>query len=123
MARKSKADSRERRHHSLRKRISGTSERPRLVVYRSARHIYAQVIDDLGNKIIAAASDLLPKKEPAADAPKGKKRDRAKQVGAMVAKKCIEKGIAQVVFDRAGYRYHGRVSSVAAGAREAGLKF
>jgi large subunit ribosomal protein L18 len=123
MATKSKMDSRKRRHHSLRKRISGTPERPRMVVYRSARHIYAQVIDDLGNKILVAASDLLPKKDPPADAPKGKKRDRAKQVGAMVAKQCLQKGIAQVVFDRAGYRYHGRVSSVATGAREAGLKF
>ncbi len=123
MATKSKIDSRKRRHHSLRKRISGTPERPRLVVYRSARHIYAQVIDDQSKKTLLAASDLLPKKSPPADAPHGKKRDRAKQVGALVAKKCIEKGIAQVVFDRGGYRYHGRVSSVAAGAREAGLKF
>jgi large subunit ribosomal protein L18 len=123
MATKSKIDSRNRRHRSLRKRISGTAERPRLVVYRSARHIYAQIIDDLSRKTLFAASDLLPKKDPPADAPKGKKRDRAKQVGALVAKKCIEKGIAQVVFDRGGYRYHGRVSSVAAGAREAGLKF
>jgi large subunit ribosomal protein L18 len=94
-----------------------------MVVYRSARHIYAQVIDDGSKKTLVAASDLLPKKNPPADAPKGKKRDRAKQVGAIVAKQCIEKGIAQVVFDRAGYRYHGRVSAVAAGAREAGLKF
>jgi large subunit ribosomal protein L18 len=123
MARKSKIDSRNRRHRSLRKRISGTAERPRLVVYRSARHIYAQVIDDLGKKTLATASDLLPKKDPPADAPKGKKRDRAKQVGVLVAKQCLGKGITQVVFDRAGYRYHGRVSSVAAGAREAGLKF
>jgi large subunit ribosomal protein L18 len=123
MATKSKIDSRNRRHRSLRKRISGTSERPRLVVYRSARHIYAQIIDDLSRTTLFAASDLLPKKDPPADAPKGKKRDRAKQVGALVAKKCLEKGIAQVVFDRGGYRYHGRVSSVAAGAREAGLKF
>jgi large subunit ribosomal protein L18 len=123
MATKTKKDSRKRRHHSLRKRISGTAERPRMVVYRSARHIYAQVIDDASNKILVAASDLLPKKDPPADAPKGKKRDRAKQVGAIVAKKCLEKGISQVVFDRGGYRYHGRVSSVATGAREAGLKF
>jgi large subunit ribosomal protein L18 len=123
MAIKSKQESRKRRHHSLRKRISGTPERPRMVVYRSARHIYAQVIDDVSKKTLVAASDLLPKKDPPADAPKGKKRDRAKQVGALVAKKCKDMGIAQVVFDRAGYRYHGRVSSVAAGAREAGLKF
>jgi len=94
-----------------------------MVVYRSARHIYAQVIDDAGNQTLVAASDLLPKKSPPADGPKGKKRERAKQVGVLVAKQCIAKGIAQVVFDRAGYRYHGRVSAVAAGAREAGLKF
>lgn len=123
MAIESKIESRERRHHSLRKHIAGTAERPRLVVYRSARHIYAQVIDDTSKKTLAAASDLMPKKNPPADAPKGKKRDRAKQVGAIVAKKCLEKGIAQVVFDRGGYRYHGRISSVATGAREAGLKF
>jgi large subunit ribosomal protein L18 len=123
MATKSKFESRARRHRSLRKRISGTTERPRLVVYRSARHIYAQIIDDTTKKTLFAASDLIPKKDPSADAPKGKKRDRAKQVGVMVAKKCLEKGIAQVVFDRAGYRYHGRISSVATGAREAGLKF
>jgi large subunit ribosomal protein L18 len=123
MARKSKVEGRTRRHRSLRKRISGTPERPRLVVYRSAKHIYAQVIDDLTSKTLVAASDLLPKKNPPADAPKGKKSERAKQVGALVAKMCIQKGITQVVFDRAGYRYHGRVSSVAAGARESGLKF
>jgi large subunit ribosomal protein L18 len=123
MASKSKFDSRNRRHRSIRKRLSGTPERPRLVVYRSARHIYAQIVDDLSKKTLFAASDLIAKKEPSAAAAKGKKRDRAKQVGVLVAKKCLEKGISQVVFDRAGYRYHGRVSSVAAGAREAGLKF
>jgi len=123
MASKSKFDSRNRRHRSIRKHLSGTAERPRLVVYRSARHIYAQIIDDLSKKTLFAASDLIPKKDPSAVAPKGKKQDRAKQVGMMVAKKCLEKGISQVVFDRGGYRYHGRVSSVATGAREAGLKF
>jgi len=94
-----------------------------MVVYRSARHIYAQVIDDTSKKTLLAASDLLPKKNPPTDAPKGKKRERAKQVGTIVAQKCLAQGIAQVVFDRAGYRYHGRVSEVAAGARAAGLKF
>jgi large subunit ribosomal protein L18 len=123
MASKSKFDSRNRRHRSIRKRLSGTPERPRLVVYRSARHIYAQIVDDLSKKTLFAASDLVPKKERPVVAPEGKKRDRAKQVGALVAKKCLENGISQVVFDRAGYRYHGRVSSVAAGAREAGLRF
>ena len=94
-----------------------------MVVYRSARHIYAQVIDDASNKILLGASDLASKKNPRADAPKGKKRERAKQVGALVAQKCLAQGIAQVVFDRAGYRYHGRVSELAAGARAAGLRF
>jgi large subunit ribosomal protein L18 len=124
MARKSKIETRKKRHRSLRKRISGTAERPRLVVFRSSRHIYCQVIDDLARTTVVAASDVLPKK-PAPDAGSftGKKSERAKQVGAIVAKRCLEKGIKQVVFDRAGYKYHGRISAVAAGAREAGLEF
>jgi large subunit ribosomal protein L18 len=126
MAKKTKLETRKKRHRSLRKRIAGTPERPRLVVFRSAKHIYVQVIDDLSSKTVVAASDLLPKKaDKKASAPdlNGKKADRAKQVGAIVAKRCIEKGIKQVVFDRAGYKYHGRISAVAAGAREAGLQF
>ncbi len=123
MARKSKLENRKKRHRSLRKRMAGTTERPRLVVFRSAKHIYAQVIDDLTRKTVAAASDLVPKKNPAGAKFEGKKSDRAKQVGVLVAKKCIEKGITKVVFDRAGYRYHGRISAIAAGAREAGLQF
>jgi large subunit ribosomal protein L18 len=141
MARNSKLESRKVRHRSLRKRIAGTAERPRLVVYRSARHIYAQVIDDLAQKTLAAASDLAKKEKAAgkaggktaeakADKPaakaegKGpKKSDRAKEVGVQVAKLCLEKGISKVVFDRGGYKYHGRVSAVAAGAREGGLDF
>jgi len=126
MARKTKLETRKKRHRSLRKRIAGTPERPRLVVFRSAKHIYAQVIDDLTQKTVVAASDLAPKnaaKKAAAADITGKKADRAKQVGALVAKRCIEKGIKQVVFDRAGYKYHGRISAVAAGAREAGLEF
>jgi large subunit ribosomal protein L18 len=140
MARNSKLESRKVRHRSLRKRIAGTAERPRLVVYRSARHIYAQVIDDLAQKTLVAASDLAKKEKAAekaggkaeakADKPaakaegKGpKKSDRAKEVGVKVAKLCLEKGISKVVFDRGGYKYHGRVSAVAAGAREGGLDF
>jgi len=126
MARKSKLENRKKRHRSLRKRMTGTADRPRLVVFRSAKHIYVQVIDDLSAKTVVAASDLLPKKgdkKAAAGDFSGKKADRAKQVGALVAKRCIEKGIKQVVFDRAGYKYHGRVSAVAAGAREGGLEF
>jgi large subunit ribosomal protein L18 len=127
MSVKTKLESRKKRHRSLRKRIAGTPERPRLVVFRSSRHIYVQVIDDLTSGTIVAASDLSPtnaeKKKTSGEAISGKKSDRAKQVGALVAKKCLEKGIKQVVFDRAGYKYHGRVSAVAAGAREAGLEF
>ncbi len=114
----SKNDSRKKRHRAIRKRIEGSTERPRLAVFRSTRHIYAQVIDDLSRKTLVSTSDV--------DAPKdatGKKKDRAKLVGAAIAKKCLEKGIDKVVFDRAGYKYHGRVSALADGAREAGLKF
>ena len=127
MAKKTKLETRKKRHRSLRKKMTGTPERPRLVVFRSAKYIYAQVIDDLTSKTVVAASDLLPKKADKAAAAggdiDGKKAERAKKVGALVAKRCIEKGIKQVVFDRAGYKYHGRISAVAAGAREAGLQF
>jgi large subunit ribosomal protein L18 len=115
----SKKISRKKRHRSLRKRISGTSERPRLAVFRSTRHIYAQVINDMEQKTLVSATDI----EEAMRALKAPKKDRAKQVGAAIAKKCLEKGIDKVVFDRAGYKYHGRVSALAEGAREAGLKF
>ncbi len=126
MSRKTKLESRKIRHRSLRKRVEGTPERPRMVVFRSARHIYVQVIDDHGRKTLVAASDLLAKKDAAAAAEakaKGKKSDRAKDVGIRVAKLCLEKGISKVVFDRAGYKYHGRISAVATGAREGGLQF
>src|SRR5687767_9202097 len=126
MARKTKTETRKKRHMSLRKRIEGSPGRPRLVVFRSAKHIYAQVIDDLSSKTLVAASDLAPKKKEkkeAAGSFDGKKSDRAKQVGTLLAKKCLDKGIDKVVFDRAGYKYHGRISAVAAGAREAGLQF
>jgi len=115
-----KRQSRKKRHRSLRKRIEGTAERPRLAVFRSTRHIYAQVIDDLQKKTLTAISDkvLAVEGETKAD-----KKARAKRVGAAIAKQCLEKGIDKVVFDRAGYKYHGRVSALADGAREAGLKF
>jgi len=116
---KYKKEAREKRHGSLRKRVAGTAERPRLAVFRSAKHIYAQVIDDDQKKTLVATSDQ--KFEKGGD-DKGKK-ERAKKVGADIAAKCKEKGIDKVVFDRAGYKYHGRVSALAAGAREAGLKF
>jgi len=116
-----KKDSRKKRHRSLRKRVNGTSERPRLAVFRSTRHIYAQVIDDLDQKTLVSAADIEETLRAAVG--KAPKKERAKQVGAAIAKKCLEKGIDKVVFDRAGYKYHGRVSALADGAREAGLKF
>jgi large subunit ribosomal protein L18 len=131
MASNKKLENRKIRHRSLRKRISGTSERPRLVVFRSARHIYAQVIDDLAQRTLVATSDLAKKADQKVEltaqksagdrAPK--KSERAKQVGVALAKLCLDKGISKVVFDRGGYKYHGRVSAVAAGAREGGLDF
>ena len=118
---KSKEESRLKRKHSIRKRVIGTAERPRLTVFRSARHMYAQVIDDVEGKTIAAASTL---EEGLQEPLKGlKKKDQAKQIGAAVAKKCLAKQVEKVVFDRNGYKYHGRVLNLAAGAREAGLKF
>jgi large subunit ribosomal protein L18 len=116
---------RERRKLSIRKRVSGTQVRPRLTVFRSARHIYAQVIDDTCGRTIAHASTLskdLRDANVAADS-KAKKTDQAKQVGALIAKICLSKQVDKVVFDRNGYRYHGRVSALAQAARKAGLKF
>ena len=101
----------------IRKQISGTAERPRLSVFRSAKHIYAQAVDDLTNTVLAAASDL----DDGIGA--GKKKERSKLVGQSVAKKLLARNISAVVFDRNGFIYHGRVSAVADGAREGGLKF
>jgi large subunit ribosomal protein L18 len=115
-----KRESRKKRHRSARKRIEGTAERPRLAVFRSTRHIYAQVIDDVQKKTLTAISDKVLAVEGET---KPDKKARAKRVGAAIAKQCLEKGIDKVVFDRAGYKYHGRVSALADGAREAGLKF
>jgi large subunit ribosomal protein L18 len=116
---------RERRKLRIRKNVVGTSERPRLTVFRSARHIYAQVIDDSTGCTLVHASTLS--KDLTAGAPvegkPAKKTDKAKQVGALVAKMCLSKSIKQVVFDRNGYKYHGRVSALAQAARAAGLKF
>ena len=117
-----KKQSRKKRHRSLRKRGEGTAERPRLAVFRSTRHIYAQVIDDLLQKTLAGTSDLALGEKAARETEKDKKV-LAKKVGAAIAKKCLDKGIDKVVFDRAGFKYHGRVSALADGAREAGLKF
>jgi large subunit ribosomal protein L18 len=116
-----KESSRVRRKVSIRKTLSGTAERPRLSVFRSAKHIYAQAIDDVTHQVIASASDM--EEAIAASLQGKKKKDKAKEVGKAVAKKLLAKNITQVVFDRNGYIYHGRVSAVADGAREGGLKF
>ena len=116
-----KVSARMRRKVAIRKKIEGTPERPRLSVFRSAKHIYAQAIDDTTNTVLAAASDL--EEDVSKDLGGKKKKDKAKAVGAAVAKKLLAKNVNQVVFDRNGFIYHGRVSAVADGAREAGLKF
>ena len=108
-----------RRHARIRKQVSGTAERPRLAVYRSLTHIYAQVIDDTQGRTLAAASDA----GKAASGASGNKTERAKTVGTAVAQKALDAGVTQVVFDRGGNRYHGRVKALAEAAREAGLKF
>jgi large subunit ribosomal protein L18 len=116
-----KFDARIKRKQSIRKRLAGSGERPRLSVFRSTKHIYAQVINDDQQGTLVAVSTLEPGLE---EALKGlKKKDRAKKVGKVIAERCLAKGIDKVVFDRNGYIYHGRVSALADGAREGGLKF
>lgn len=111
---------RERRKLRIRKRISGTSLRPRMSVYRSNKHIYVQVIDDESGRTLASASTLSPELKGKLE---GGKTDSAKAVGALAAQKCKEAEIEAVVFDRNGFIYTGRIAAVADGAREAGLKF
>jgi len=112
---------RERRKLRIRRKISGSSERPRLTVFRSAKHIYAQVVDDQAGSTIAHASTLT--REVRATSEESNKSDAAKKVGVAIAKLLLSKGIDKVVFDRNGYLYHGRVRALADAAREAGLKF
>jgi len=112
---------RERRKKRIRARMEGTVERPRLSVFRSLKHIYAQVIDDSSGKTLVTASSLS--KDIRGELKGLKKADRAKKVGALIARLCIAAKIDKVVFDRNGNLYHGRVKSLAAGAREGGLKF
>ena len=112
---------RSRRRVRVRARVRGTDERPRLSVFRSDRHIYAQVVIDTAGKTVLAVSTLSP--ELRGQLKKTTNVDAAKQVGLLTARRCLEKGIAHVVFDRNGFLYHGRVRAVADGAREGGLKF
>src|SRR5688500_10793993 len=113
---------RERRHRRVRAKISGTAQRPRLNVFRSSAHIYAQLIDDLSGHTLAAASDLEETvRERAGDS--ATKSARAKAVGEVIAERARGAGVEAVLFDRGGFLYHGRVKAVADGAREGGLKF
>ena len=109
------------RHKRVRRKITGTTQRPRLCVFRSSNNIYAQIIDDANRVTLTAASSLDAEVKGAVN--HGGNKEAAKMVGAMIAKRAIEKGITEVVFDRGGYLYHGRVQVLAEAAREAGLKF
>jgi len=116
-----KNEVRKKKHLRIRKKIKGTAERPRLCVYRSIKHIYAQIIDDVSGRTLVAASTLD-------EALKDKlnytgNKSAAREVGKLIGQRAIEKGIKTVVFDRGGYLYHGRVQELADGAREAGLEF
>ncbi len=121
MAKFNRQLARKRRHLRLRKKVSGTPERPRLSVYRSLRHIHAQIIDDtVGHTLVSASSA-----EPELKAKLGNcgNKEAAKQVGLLIAQRAKEKNISKVVFDRSGYIYHGRIAALAEGAREGGLEF
>ena len=115
----SRTAARTKRHSRIRLRLAGTPERPRLAVFRSLNHIYAQVIDDTTGRTLAAASSL----ETGLRGAEGTKVEDAKRVGQLVAQRARDAGVGQVVFDRAGFKYHGRVRSLAEAAREAGLDF
>ena len=110
------------RQSRVRKKIQGTDERPRLTIFRSPRHIYAQVITDDGGRTLASASSLSKELREALGGHTGN-REAAKQVGALIAKRALDAGIRKVVFDRNGFLYHGRVQTLAEAAREAGLEF
>ena len=112
---------RERRKLRIRRKISGTAERPRLSVFRSLKHIYAQVVDDVAGRTLAHCSTLTKEVKPKAD--DVKKSDAAKLVGKTLAEQLKAKGITKIVFDRNGYLYHGRIKALAEGAREGGLEF
>jgi large subunit ribosomal protein L18 len=112
---------RKKRHTRVRRHLSGTTERPRLNVFRSSKHIYAQLIDDVSGKTLVSASSL--DKEITAELNAGSNIEAAAKVGALVAKRAKEKGYESIVFDRGGYLYHGRVKALAEAAREEGLQF
>ena len=114
-----KTESRARRHRRVRKKVRGTATRPRLTVFRSAKHVYAQLVDDVAGRTIASASTMEAGERGGATATV----DAAKAVGRRIGERAKAAGVDAVVFDRGGFRYHGRVAGVADGARDAGLKF
>ncbi len=121
VSKKSRAEVRLKKHRRIRNRFSGTAERPRLAVFRSNNHMYAQIIDDTVGNTLVAASTL--DKDVKAQVEKTNNVDAAACVGTVIAKKALEKGIKEVVFDRGGFVYHGKVQALADAAREAGLEF
>ncbi len=121
VSKKSKAELRAKKHMRIRNRVNGTAERPRLAVFRSNNHMYAQIIDDtVGNTLVSASSI---EKEVKAELKKTNDVEAAAYVGTVIAKRAIEKGITEVVFDRGGFLYHGKIEALAEAAREAGLVF
>jgi large subunit ribosomal protein L18 len=116
---RSRSASRQKRHSRIRLRVAGSAERPRLAVFRSINQIYAQVIDDASGHTIASASSM----EASFRSATGTKTERAKQVGSLIGERAKAAGVDRVVFDRAGFKYHGRIRSLAEGARESGLEF
>ena len=121
VSKESRQEIRAKKHMKIRNRFSGTAERPRLAVFRSNNHVYAQVIDDVAGKTLVSASTL--EKDIKAELKNTDDIDAASKIGDVVAKRAIEKGIKAVVFDRGGYIYHGKVKALADAAREAGLEF
>ena len=121
VSKKSRAEVREAKHRRLRNRFSGTAERPRLAVFRSNNHMYAQIIDDTVGNTLVSASTL--EKEIKAELNKTNDIEAAAYIGKVIAKRAIDKGITEVVFDRGGFLYHGKIKALAEAAREAGLVF
>jgi large subunit ribosomal protein L18 len=121
MSKVSRQERRVRKHVRVRKTVTGSAERPRLNVFRSSKHIYAQIVDDVKGHTLTAASSLS--KELADQFKTGANKAAARAVGKLIAQKAKEKNISKVVFDRGGYQYHGRIKELADGAREGGLKF
>lgn len=120
MAGRTTRELRIRRHHRVRRRVAGSTERPRLAVFRSNEHIYAQVIDDVSGRTLAAASTV---EKSLAEQLGGTKVEQAKVIGTAVAERAKAAGVVNVVFDRGGFKYHGRIQALAEAAREAGLEF